>query len=79
MTVLANTRLTDGYGLIPAMGSFGIKANVQIFKGALVGIDSAGRAMPGGLIAAGCLSALGKSKGHYDNRTGSALGGSADA
>jgi hypothetical protein len=79
MTALSLERMTEFAGTVPARGTYGIKANKRIFKGALVGIDSAGRAMPGDTIANGCLSALGKASATYDNRTGSALGGSADA
>ncbi len=76
---LAIERMTNFAGVTPARGTIPIKANVQIFTGALVGIDSAGRAMPGGLIAAGCLAAVGKASATYDNRTGSELGGAAGA
>lgn len=79
MTALADARLTTFAGVVPSRGTFGIKANKRIFKGALVGIDSAGRVMPGDTIANGCLSALGKASATYDNRTGSVLGGAADA
>lgn len=79
MTALSIERLTDFAGLTPSRGTFGIKANKRIFKGALVGLDSAGRAMPGDTIANGCLAGVGKASATYDNRTGSELGGSADA
>jgi hypothetical protein len=79
MTALSIERMTKFAGQFPARGTYGIKANVRIFKGALVGKDSAGRAMPGDTIANGCLAALGKASATYDNRTGSALGGAADA
>ncbi len=86
MTALAIERMTKFAGSFPARGTFPITrckmevgAGVKIFKGALVGIDSAGRAMPGGLISAGCLSALGKASATYDNLTGSELGGAAGA
>ncbi len=80
MTVLAQERLTPFAGRKPMKGSFGIKANVQIFKGALIGLDSAGRAMPAGTIASGCLIIVGKASASYDNRTTSAtLNGLADA
>lgn len=72
-------RMTNFAGPIPARGTYPIAANVRIFKGALVCIDVAGRARPGGTIAAGSLSALGKASATYDNRTGSALGGAAGA
>lgn len=80
MGALDQTRLTPFAGLVPARGSYGIKANVRILKGAQVAIDSAGRAMPAGLVAAGALFAVGKSSAEYDNRTNSPyLSGSADA
>ncbi len=76
---LSLERLTKFAGVVPARGTFPIKANVQIFKGAMIALDSAGRAMPAGLVAAGALAAVGKASASYDNRTGSELGGSADA
>lgn len=79
MTALSLERMTKFAGVIPTRGTFGIKANKRIFKGGLVGLDSAGRAMPGDTIAAGCLAAVGKASATYDNRTGSELGGAADA
>lgn len=83
MTALLDDRVTDFAGRQPMRGSYGVKANVQIFKDSLVCLDSAGRAMPGGTIASGALFAVGKSSAQYDNRTVSAafvpLSGSADA
>lgn len=79
MTALAIERMTNFAGVIPSRGTYPIKANVRIFKGAIVGIDSAGRAMPGDTIANGCLTVVGKASATYDNRTGSVLGGAADA
>lgn len=79
MTALADNRLTGNATATPARGTYGIKANVQIFKGAMVGLDSANRAMPAGTAASGCVQIVGRSSGHYDNRTGSVLGGAADA
>lgn len=79
MTATTNERLTEFAGVIPSRGTFGIKANVLILKGTMVAIDSAGRAMPAGLVASGALAAVGKASATYDNRTGSALGGAADA
>jgi hypothetical protein len=76
---LSIERMTEFAGLLPARGTYPIKANVRIFKGAIVGLDSSGRAMPGGLIAAGCVKVVGKASATYDNRTGSVLGGAADA
>jgi len=79
MTALAIERMTNFAGVVPSRGTFPIKANVRIFKGAIVGLDSAGRAMPGDTIANGCVVVVGKASATYDNRTGSALGGAADA
>lgn len=79
MTALAQERMTDFAGVTPSRGTFGIKANVRIFKGALVALDSAGRAMPAGLLASGALYAVGKASATYNNLTGSELGGAADA
>ncbi len=79
MTALVRERLTDFAGVVPSRGTYPIKANVQIFKGAMVGLDSAGRAMPAGAISTGCLKVVGKASATYDNTTGSELGGDADA
>jgi hypothetical protein len=79
MTALAIERTTNFAGLIPARGTYPIKANVRIWKGAIVGLDAAGRAMPGDTIANGCVRVVGKASATYDNRTGSVLGGAADA
>jgi len=76
---LTMTRLTEFAGLVPARGTYGIKANVRVYKGALTCIDSAGRAMPGGLLAAGVVSAVGVASAEVNNLTGSELGGAADA
>lgn len=72
MTALALERLTKFAGVVPSRGTFPIAADVKIFKGALVGIDASGRAVPGDTIAAGCLSALGKASATYDNTDGAA-------
>lgn len=79
MTALAENRLTDFAGLQPARGTYPIKAAVRIFKGAMVGVDSSGRAMPADTIANGCVAIVGKSSAEYDNRVGSAYGGLAGA
>lgn len=83
MTALAQDRVTDFAGRQPMRGSYGIKANVQIFKDSIVCLDVAGRAMPGGTIASGALFAVGKASQQYDNRTVSQafvpLSGLADA
>lgn len=79
MTALAQNRMTDFAGTVPSRGTYPIKANVRIFKGGLVGLDVAGRAMPADTIANGCLQIVGKASAEYDNRTGSLLGGAAAA
>jgi len=79
MTALAIERNTNFAGVVPSRGTYPIKANVRIFKGGQVGLDSAGRAMPVDTIANGCLKIVGKSSATYDNRTGSVLGGAAAA
>jgi hypothetical protein len=80
MTALAQERLTDEAGKpSPSRGTYPIAANTRIFKGSLVCLDAAGRAIPGGLIAAGATVAVGKASSTVDNRTGSALGGAAEA
>ena len=76
---LTDIRLTPFAGVTPSRGTYPIKANVRVFKGALVCLDSAGRAMPGGLLSAGVVAAVGKASATYDNRTGSTLGGAAGA
>ncbi len=79
MTALAIERNTNFAGTVPSRGTYPIKANTRIFKGSIVGLDSAGRAMPGDTIAHGCLVIVGKASATYDNRTGSVLGGAAAA
>jgi hypothetical protein len=79
MTAIAIERTTDFAGSYPARGTYGIKANVRVWKGTIVCIDSAGRAMQGDTIANGALYAVGKASATYNNLTGSELGGAADA
>ena len=79
MTAIDIGRRTDFAGLYPSRGTYPIKAAVNIKKGAKVGVDSAGRAMPADTIANGCLKVVGKASAAYDNRSGSALGGAADS
>ncbi len=76
---LSLERLTPFAGLQASRGTYSIKANVRIFKGAMVALDSAGRAMPAGLAAGGSVLVVGKASATYDNRTGSELGGGAGA
>lgn len=79
MGALGNTRLTTVAAQTPSRGDYPIKANVWIKKGGKVALDSAGRAMPAGTLAGGSVEVVGKSSAEYDNRTGSTLGGAADA
>ncbi len=79
MTALAIERMTNFAGVVPSRGTYPIKANTRIFKGSIVGLDTAGRAMPGGTIASGSVVIVGKASATYDNRTGSVLGGAAGA
>lgn len=72
-------RDTEFAGLVPARGSYPIKANVWIKKGSIVALDSADRAMPAGLAAGGSVKVVGKASAEYDNRTGSVMGGAAGA
>jgi hypothetical protein len=72
-------RFTDFAGLVPARGTYGVKANVYPKKGGMIALDSAGRAMPAGALAGGSVRVVGKSSATIDNRTGSELGGAADA
>lgn len=79
MTALALERLTPSAGSYPSRGTYPIRANVLIYKGSQVGLDSSGRAMPANTIANSCVRIVGKASATYDNRTGSALGGAAGA
>lgn len=79
MAALTHERFTPFAGLSPARGTYGSKANVRLFKGAIACLDAAGRAMPGDTIANGALIAVGKSSATFDNRNGSEFGGLADA
>jgi hypothetical protein len=79
MTALATDRLTKFAGPYPGRGTYGTAANVRLFKGAMLALDSAGRVVPGGALSTGALTAIGKCSAQYDNRTGSVLGGAADA
>lgn len=79
MTALALERLTPTAGVYPSRGTYPIRANVLIYKGAMVGLDSSGRAMPANTIANSCVRIVGRSSATYDNRTGSVLGGAAGA
>ncbi len=72
MTALAMERMTPFAGVMPSRGTFPIAANVIIYKGALVGLNSSGQAVPGDTIANGCLAAVGKASATYDNDGGSA-------
>lgn len=56
---LTTERLTDFYGTIPARRTVDMAANVTIFKGAMVAINSAGNALPAGLLAGGSVRVVG--------------------
>jgi hypothetical protein len=79
MTAASLERMTPFAGLFPARGTYKIAANTLIRKGWIVGIDSAGRAVAADTIANGCLACVGVAESTVDNRTGSELGGAADA
>lgn len=59
MTALAQERLPEFAGQYPARKTLPMKANVTIYKGAMVGIDSSGNAMPAGLLAGGTVRVVG--------------------
>ncbi len=62
-----------------ARGTYGIAANTRIFKGSILALDSAGRVIPATTLALGAVRGIGVASAAYDNRTGSELGGLADA
>lgn len=72
MTALAQERMTDFAGVYPARGTYPIAANVKIFKGSLVVLNSSGQAIPGTNIAGGASIAVGKASATYDNTGGAA-------
>lgn len=72
MTALDDNRFTDFKGIIPARGTYPIAADVVIYKGAKVGLNSSGQAMPADTIANGCVQIVGKSSAEYDNTGGAA-------
>lgn len=76
---LSLERLTEFAGLMPSRGTYPIAANVKIYKGAMVAINSDGEAIPATVAASGAAVIVGKSSGTYNNLTGSELGGSANA
>lgn len=79
MTALAAERTTSFAGLVPARGTYPIAANTIIYRGSLVALDSAGRAIPANTVANGALKCVGKASSTFDNRTGSEAGGGAGA
>ncbi len=80
MTALANDRMTKDIGSpVPCRGTYPIAANTRIFKGSMVALDSAGRAIPATTLAGGAVRVIGKASHQLDNRTGSELGGAAGA
>jgi len=72
MTALAQERLTDTLGLLPSRGTYPIAGNVVIYKGAMVGLNASGQALPATTIANGCVKVVGKSSATYDNTGGAA-------
>lgn len=76
MTALDIERLTDYAGLVPARGTYPIAADVKIWKGAQVALNSSGEAVPADTIANGAVTAVGKASATYDNTGG--LAGAVD-
>jgi hypothetical protein len=72
MAALTKERLTDFAGTLPSRGTYPVAANVKIFKGAIVVLDSAGRARPGTNAAGGAVICVGKASATFDNTGGSA-------
>lgn len=72
MPALTTERLSSFYGLGPAIKTIGMRAGVKIFKGAMVGIDSSGNAMPAGLLAGGTVRVVGVANATFDNTSGAA-------
>ena len=70
MTALAQERIPDFFGLFPARRTVPMKANVKIFKGAMVAIDASGNAQPAGLLAGGSVRVIGIAAATFDNSTG---------
>lgn len=75
MTATPTARMTLYAGVVPARGTYGAAAGIQILKGTIVTIDADGRA---DVVTAG-QAALGMAVAHYDNRTTAPEGGAADA
>jgi hypothetical protein len=65
-------KLIEYKGALPVRRNPEMKAAVKCLKGTIVGIDSAGRAMPGGLLAAGFVRAIGVAQQTADNSSGAA-------
>src|SRR5688572_29036788 len=72
MAALTDVRLADFHGVTPARRTVPIRANVKIFKGALVAIDSSGNAMPAGLLVGGTVRCVGVASATCDNTGGAA-------
>lgn len=72
MTALAQERLTDFFGNVPARRTLPVKAAAKPFKGGMVGIDSSGNAMAAGLLAGGTVRVVGVASATADNSTGAA-------
>ncbi len=71
MALTAN-RFTPTGGPFPSRGTYPVAADVVIYKGAMVALDSSGRAMPAGALAGGSVRVVGKSSAYYDNDGGAA-------
>ena len=72
MSATTSQRLTKYAGITPARGAYPIAADVAIYKGTIVGLNSSGQAVPGDTIANGCNYAVGVASATYDNTGGSA-------
>ena len=72
MAALTDVRLSEFFGVYPARRTVDVKAGVKIYKGAMVGIDSSGNAMPAGLLAGGTVRVIGVAAATADNTSGAA-------
>jgi len=81
MTATTNERMTQCYGLVPAMGSYGQVTDTLILAGTLVALDSDGRATPYVQTTDGSASdnVVGVAKAMFDNRATAPEGGADDA
>lgn len=72
MAALTQERLTDFFATVPSRRTMPVKAATKIFKGAMVGVDSAGNAQPAGLLAGGTVRVRGVAQHTADNTSGAA-------